>query len=82
MPISEEQLREIHNFYSSAASQALFDEMEAGLMRDWSITTDLVSREQLWTDMQALRRLQVGLRDATAMKRMTQRAQAGRVYTA
>jgi hypothetical protein len=78
---TEEQLKEIQDFYNGAASKALFEEMEAGLMQDWSTTSDLASREQLWNDVQALRRLQAGLRDATANKRLTQH-NARRVYTA
>ena len=78
---TEEQLKEIHDFYHGAASQALFDELEAGLKQDWSTTTDLASREQLWNDMQALRRLQAGLRDAGANKRLTQISR-GQTYTA
>ena len=72
--LTEDQLREIRDFYNSAAGQAVFNELETGLMQDWSTTTDLASREQLWNDMQALRRLQAGLRDATANMRLTQRA--------
>ena len=81
MPLTEEQLKEIRDFYNGAASQALFEELESGLMTDWATTTDLASREQLWQDVQALRRLQAGLRDATAMKRMTRRNQERGVYT-
>lgn len=72
---TEEQLKEIHEFYNGDASKTLFLFMEAMLMQDWSTTTDLASREDLWQQVRALRALQASLRDATAMKRLTQRAQ-------
>ena len=75
MALTEDQLKEIREFYNGAASQALFEEMEAGLMKDWATTIDLASREQLWNKVQALRHLQTELRDATGKRRMTQRAQ-------
>jgi len=72
--LTEDQLREIRDFYNSAAGQAVFNELETGLMQDWSTTTDLASREHLWQQLQALRALQAGLRDATANMSLTQRA--------
>jgi hypothetical protein len=79
---TEEQLREIQEFWNSTAGQVVFGDLEAGLMLDWSTASDLARREELWHDMQALRRLQAALRDATSNKRLTQRAKVGQTYTA
>lgn len=79
--LSEDQLKEIRDFFRGAAAHALFEELETDLMKDWSTTTDLVSREDLWQQVRALRTLQAGLRDATPNKRLTQRIQE-RTYTA
>ena len=79
--LTEEQLKEVRDFYNGAAGQAVFEELEAGLMQDWSTTSDLASRENLWQQLQALRALQSKLQNATANTRLTQRNERG-VYTA
>lgn len=78
--LNADQLKEINDFWRSTSARALFEKLEAGLMQDWSTAADLAAREDLWQQVQALRRLQAGLRDATADTYLTQR-NVRRVYT-
>jgi hypothetical protein len=75
-PLSDDELQYIREFFQSPTAEALFAEMQDGLVNDWINTQDLTSRELIWSDLQALLRLKVSLRDAPAMKRLTQHTQA------
>jgi hypothetical protein len=79
--LNEEQLEEVRQFMTSPTAELVFQQLQAGTVVDWILAKDLVDRERCWVDLQALLRLQNTLRDATAMKRLDQRAQERRVYT-
>lgn len=79
--LSEEQLEEIRQFFTSPTADLVFQKLQAGTIADWTIAENLVDRERCWLDLQALQRLQTMLRDATAMKRLDQRSQERKVYT-
>lgn len=78
--LNEEQLEEIRQFFSGPTGEALFAQLQAGVVAEWMGVQDLAERERCWSDLQAVNRLQATLRDATAMKRLTQRS-VRRVYT-
>jgi hypothetical protein len=73
--LSDDELQYIKEFFQSPTGTALFETMQAGLIARWINTQDFTSRELIWGDLQAVLRLQVTLRDAPAMKRLTQRSQ-------
>ena len=74
-PLTDEQLQFIREFFNSETGKLMFRRMEDGLVQDWKITQDSASREFIWLDYQALQRLRILLRDATADKRLTMRYQ-------
>lgn len=80
--LSDEQLEQVREFFTSAAATLLWQQMEAGVMSEWILAEIPDDREKCWFKLQALLVLQATLRDATAMKRMTERAQAGRTTAA
>jgi hypothetical protein len=75
-PLSDDELQYIKEFFHSPTADALFDQMQDGLVNDWINTHDFTSRELIWGDLQALLRLKASLRDAPGNKRLTQRTQA------
>jgi len=78
--LSDEQLEQIREFMLLDAAEILFTQMEAGVMADWITSDDPVQREDCWRRLQAILQFKNTLRDAAAMKRLTERAQERRVY--
>ena len=78
--LSDDQLEEVRVFFDSDAAAALFTLLEGGCLADWIAATDTDQREECWRRFQTITQLKVSLRDATAMKRLTERAQGARVY--
>jgi hypothetical protein len=78
--LSAEQLEQIREFMVGDAAEALFTQIEAGTIADWIICGDPVDRETCWRNLQAILRLKNSLRDAAAMKKLTERSQERRVF--
>jgi hypothetical protein len=78
--LNDEQIEEIRQFCGSPTCVLLFDGIEASIMAKWIIAKTPADREECWQELQACLRLQAALRDAGAMKRLTQRSQ-GKPYT-
>jgi len=78
--LSAEQLEEIRTFMLSEAAELLFTQMEAGVIADWIGATAPSDREDHWMRLQMILRLKAYLRDAAAMKKLTDRNQERRVY--
>jgi len=92
-PLTAEQIEVVRKFYTSEAAEALFTTMEHNLITDWINQPDSGEREKLWHQVQAVLELKFSLRDAAAMKKLTERdqklreqrdeqRQGGRVYQA
>jgi hypothetical protein len=62
------------------AADLLFTNLENGVISDWVNSGDSTAREELWRLLQVILQLKVTLRDAAAMKRLTERAQERRIY--
>ena len=78
--LSDEQLEQIREFMQLDAAEILFTQMEAGVKDDWEACDQPAGREDCWLRLQAILQLKYFLRDAAAMKRLTERAQERRVY--
>ena len=78
--LSAEHIEEIRSFMAGDAAEILFTQIEAGVMADWITCDDPVGRDNCWRSLQAILHLKNSLRDAAAMKRLTERAQERRVY--
>jgi hypothetical protein len=78
--LSDEQLEQIREFMVSAAAELLFTQIESGVMADWITCDDPVGRDNCWRSLQAILQLKNSLRDAAAMKRLTERAQERRTF--
>jgi hypothetical protein len=78
--LNEEQIEEVRQFFSSPTAVLIFQQLEQNLATDWMTTSDLAGREQLWQEGQAMARLFAVLRDASAMKKLTQRNQDRRDF--
>ena len=79
--LSDEQLEEVRFFFESDAGKAMFAMLEASCMAEWISASDTAVREECWQRFQVISRLQSVLRDAPAMKRLSQRAQERRLHT-
>jgi len=79
--LTDQQIEQCLDFFRSDTASVLFQQIEAGTMADWLTCETPVGREAHWHEMQAILRLQASLRDAAAMKRLTERAQAQRAAT-
>jgi len=79
-PLSAEQIQEVRQFFESPTADLLFQHLETGLISDWINGQEVVDREECWCGLQAVLRLKFMLRDAAAMKRLTERAQERRIY--
>jgi hypothetical protein len=73
-PLSDQELEYVREFFTSTTARNLFTKIQEGLVMDWINTMDTASREAIWTDLQALLRLVVALRDAQGLKRMDVRS--------
>jgi len=76
--LSDEQIEEVRTFFASEAARAMFQTLEASCIAEWINGEDTNAREETWRMLQAVVRLLNVLRDAPAMKRLTQRAQERR----
>jgi len=76
--LSDEQLEQVREFFTSAAASILWQRLEAGTMADWVLAETSEAREKCWHALHAILQLQATLRDATAMKHLDGRAQAAR----
>lgn len=78
--LSGEQLEEIRTFMLSEAAELLFTTMEHGVISDWINCADAANRDECWRTLQSILHLKFSLRDAAAMKKLTDRNQERRVY--
>ena len=78
--LSDEQVETVRRFFMSEAADVLFQHLEQGLVTNWINSQAIEEREECWRTLQALLQLKFSLRDAAAMKTLTQRAQERRVY--
>jgi hypothetical protein len=78
--LNDEQLDEIRTFCESPTAMVLFALLRGGVIADWTTAKSTLDREDSWRMYQAIERLEAMLRDAPAMKRLNEKAQAGRVY--
>jgi len=76
--LSEDQLSEVRSFFESPTGQAMFATMETAIIAEWINASSAEHREECWRMFQALGRLHGTLRDAPAMKRLSERAQERR----
>ena len=79
--LSAEHLETIREFMLSEAAELVFGMMEAGIINDWVNCHDPAERETCWRNLQAVLLLKFYLRDAAAMKRLTERTQERRIYS-
>jgi len=79
-PLDGEQIEYVREFFSSQTAELLFGQLEGGVINDWANCQDANERENLWRMLQAILLLKFSLRDAAAMKRLTERAQERRIY--
>jgi len=79
-PLTAEQIEIVREFFTSEVADQLFQAMEHGLIGDWINATEIEDREHAWHMVQAVLQLKFSLRDAAAMKKLTERAQERRVY--
>jgi hypothetical protein len=77
--LSDDQIAEIRQFFSSDTAELVFGRIETGMVNDWIECQDASGREHHWRMLQAILLLKYSLRDAATMKRMTQRNQERRV---
>jgi len=80
MLLSEEQIEEVRTFFESEAGKAMFATLEASCLATWINASDTTAREECWHMFQVIGQLQSVLRDAPAMKRLSQRAQERRLH--
>jgi len=79
-PLDGEQIEFIREFFTSPVAEQLFAQLEGGVVNDWVNCQDAAEREHLWRMLQVILLLKFTLRDAAAMKRLTERAQERRIY--
>lgn len=77
-PLTEEQLDTVREFFASAASVLLWQQLEAQIIADWVGATTTEAREKHWHELNAVLQLQAKLRDATPNTRLNQRSQNAR----
>jgi hypothetical protein len=79
--LDDEQIERIRSFFESPTGTAMFEQLKASVIAEWmcSAPPELQLREDSFHMLQAILRLEATLRDAPAMKRMTQRNQERRV---
>jgi len=81
--LTEEDIHTVRDFFTSGAAERLFTAMEHGIMTDWVNADNPVLREECWHRLQSILQLKFELRDAAAMKKLTERSVQGRrVYQA
>jgi hypothetical protein len=78
--LSDEHIERVEKFFESDAAEALWTQLEAGVIADWINATEAVDREDLWRRLQVILQLKIFLRDSAAMKRLSERAQERRVF--
>jgi hypothetical protein len=78
--LDDEQIERIRSFFASPTGIVLFEQLKASVIAEWmcSEPPELQLREDSFHTLQAILRLEAMLRDAPAMKRMTQRVQERR----
>jgi hypothetical protein len=78
--LNDDQIEEVRAFINSPTGEAVFQQMQASTIAQWMCAETPDGREECWRMLQAILALQNTLRDAEAMKRLTQRTQERRVY--
>lgn len=73
--LSDDQIEEVRAFFTSPTGIAVFQQLQATQVASWMTSHDTKEREECWRLLQAVLQLEAALRDAEAMKKLTQRTQ-------
>jgi hypothetical protein len=76
--LSDDQIEEVRAFMTSPTGEVVFQQVQATYIAQWMGAGSTNEREECWRMLQATVALHTMLRDAEAMKRLTQRAQERR----